>query len=452
VVHRWFSGQRMPESWKKVQKIADDLQLSYDETSQLREAYERSTIGEEQYESYQEIIEILREFGKDHDGQCKKEYDIIKEYRIGELPEFTILENETDIIQCMENLLAYLAKQKTKHLYLKMQNELPEVSLIVKIFCQRNPDCEIEKIIYMNNELIGSNAYNMKLFHEAVTLLLMKCRVQIYYAEADDRDRKFAVNWMLSDDFFIQFNDQMSYGMITTKKEWLDFFLKDFFRVRSECSPIGQKNINVNEYFNEMGYRNSELVGLEFMPCVGECLTERMLRKFIYKEIPDREVLIQNIIRIFIKEAKKNMKDNMNTFFFYDGMIQFMETGFLEIFPYQVYHPLDMETRCEILKRAIELSKSGRIIQYMFKPNQFPSMQGIHIEQIHGETEKLIFERRSRGVLKEQIQVTEKRILHQFWQFFHALKKSDYVYSREETVAHMEQVLEKYKNKIEKPL
>jgi hypothetical protein len=195
-----------------------------------------------------------------------------------------------------------------------------------------------------------------------------------------------------------------------------------------------------------MGYHHSELAGLEFMPCIGECLTEEMLWKFIYEEIPDREALIQNIDRIFIKGAKKNFKDHLNSFFFYDGMIQFMETGFLDIFPYQVYRSIDMETRCEILKKAIELSKNGRVVQYMLKKNMFPSMQGIHIEQIRGENDKLVFERRSRGAVKEQIQVTEKRILHQFWQFFNYLRKSEYVYSREETIACMEQVLKKFNN------
>lgn len=445
VVHRWFAGQRLPESWERVEEIAEDLQLSLDEKCQLREAYERTVVGEEQYESYQEIIEIMKELGKDHEGHYRKNYKFITEYKLGELPEFILLENEAEILQCMENLFAYLSLQEKKHLCLKMQNEPGEAALMIKMFCQWNPDCEVEKVIYMNNDLVGSKVYNMKLFHDALTLLLMKCKAEVYYAEATNSDRKFTTNGILSDYFFIQFNDQMSYGMMTTKKEWLDFFREDFMQNKAASLPLGQKNISTAECCAAIqDSHNNAFVKFGFMPDVTACLTEKILCKMIGKEVPEREKLIHGILHMFVKEEKKYQPEHQNVFFFYDGLIQFMESGMLELFPYRTYQPVDMETRCELLRKAITFSKKGLVVQYMFKRNTFSGMDGIHMEQVHGEKEKLIFERKNKAGLKERLLVTEKKVLHPFWQFFNYLKNSEYVYNREETIARMEQVLTKY--------
>jgi len=81
--------------------------------------------------------------------------------------------------------------------------------------------------------------------------------------------------------------------------------------------------------------------------------------------------------------------------------------------------------------------------------DRFPDMRGLHIEQVHGKTEKLTFTIRFQEEQKEQIEITEQRILNRFWQFFEYLKESEYVYSEEETLEYMKKQLKEYEKKFE---
>lgn len=443
VIHRWFTGQRLPGSWEKIEETIGKLHLSVDEQIQLKKAYERTLVGEEQYEYYQQMIGLMAMIQEEKDEKFKKENEIIGEYQITGLPKCLILENKMEILQCIQNLCAYLSKQKEKHLYLKMQAAGKEILTMVKMFCHRNPDCSVEEIVYMDNELDGSYTYNAKIFQEAISLLMLKNPVEIYYSESDDSDKKFAINWLISDDFFLQFNAQMSYGIMTTEKEWLSFFQDDFKSIKKSCHPIGHKRVNPEEYLGNMNYHGSYLIGIEFMPCFGKCLTEMMMRSHIY-DIPGKEELIQAIL-----EGMGGIQETGHAFFLPEGMKTFMETGILEIFPYKIYRPVDQETRCEILERAVSFMEKGVVVQHMLRENRFPDMRGLHIEQVHGKTEKLTFTIRFEEEKKEQIEITEQRILNRFWQFFEYLKESEYVYSEEETLEYMKKQLKEYEKKFE---
>lgn len=442
VIHRWFCGQRLPNSWEKVEKTMQKLHLSADEWHQLKKAYERSVIGEEQYECYQRIMEILLVLQRETERDVKRKSNIIKDYQIKKTPEFLVLENKLEILQCIQNLLSYLIVHKENKLYVKMQVICPEILMMVKMFCYQNPDNTLEEIIYLDNELDGSGTYNMRLFEEAISLLLLKNPISIFYSETADSDRKFAFNWILSKEFFVQFNDSMSYGMVTTRKEWRDFFLNNFIKIKKDCLSIGKKKVCSAEYIMNMCYEDSDLVSLEFMPCFGKCLTEELLRKFIYMDLPNREALIQEIVRIFVIEGEQ-YPNKLTTFFLPNGLLKFMEKGRLEIFPEDIYSPLDLSARKEFLRKAIKLSENGTVTQYMLREEKFPNMEGIHIEQVYGKIQKLTVTINFWNEEKEQIEISEQRILNQFWNFFEYLKESEYVYTLEESIQYMKQVLKK---------
>lgn len=447
VIHRWFTGQRLPSSWEKVDEAMEKLHLSVDERIQLKKAYERTLVGEERYEYYQKMIDLMAMIQREKNEKFKKENELVDEYQLTELPKCLILESKMEILQCIQNLCAYLSKQKEKHLYLKMQVAGNELLMMIKMFCHRNPDCSVEEIVYMDNELDGSYTYNAGIFQEIVSLLMLKNSVEIYYSESDDSDKKFAVNWLLSDDFFLQFNAQMSYGIMTTEKEWLSFFQDDFRRIKNFCHPIGHKKVNPAEYLGNMNYDSSVIVGLEFMPCFGRCFSEKMLRSHIY-DIPGREELILAILRIFGMEREEEFPKQGHTFFLPEGLKTYMETGLLEIFPYRIYRPIAPEVRCEMLESAISLMEKGVVVQHMLRENRFPDMQGLQVEQVHGKVEKLTFTIRFQGEMKEQFEITEQRILKRFWQFFEYLKESEYVYSEEETLEYMRKQLKEYEKKF----
>lgn len=444
VVHRWFSGQRLPSSWEKIEKNIESLHLSTDERFQLKKAYEQTMVGEENYQYYQKMIGILTTIQEEKEQKARKENGFIRRYSIKKPPDFMVLKNKMEVIQCMQDFCTYLSTCGKKRLYLKMQTACSELLMLVKMFCYQNPDCSLEEIIYMDNELDGSYIYNASVFQEVISLLMLQNSAKIYFSEAMESDKKFAMNWIFSDYFFIEFNEQMSYGIVTTDPELLQFYQDDFKRLKALCRPIGQKYVKPLEYIEEYVFFKSDLVTIEYMPCFGKCLSEDMLRACIYEDVPEREQFIQKVLKIFQGKNNEKFAEHIDTFFFPSGLLKYMETGTLEIFPYKIYRPMDLSMRCEVLRRAIALLENGTVVQHMLRENKFPNMSGIQVDQIHGKVKKLTFTIRFEGEVKEQFEITEQRILNRFWQFLNYLKDSEYVYTVEETKEYMKKVLERY--------
>lgn len=59
VLFRWMSGQHVPKNWENLDNIIKKLHLSASERNELRSAYERTTLGEDCYQSYHKIIDLF---------------------------------------------------------------------------------------------------------------------------------------------------------------------------------------------------------------------------------------------------------------------------------------------------------------------------------------------------------------------------------------------------------
>lgn len=100
------------------------------------------------------------------------------------------------------------------------------------------------------------------------------------------------------------------------------------------------------------------------MPCLSMGLTKEILQNNIYQDLPFREELIQNIL-----ERYPGCPDYLREIFSYftkSGLIEFMETGRVEIFPYDIYDSLSSPQRCEVLDNIISLSETKEKVHFCF--------------------------------------------------------------------------------------
>jgi hypothetical protein len=76
----------------------------------------------------------------------------------------------------------------------------------------------------------------------------------------------------------------------------------------------------------------------------------------INEGIPNREALIEEIYK-----SCSSIPSHGRAFFCREGLIEFLETGRIDSFPYEIYQQPNMEIRCQVMERAIALTEQGEL-------------------------------------------------------------------------------------------
>lgn len=448
VIFHWLNGTRFPKNWKQIEGIVVKLKLSDNEYQSLKTAYEKTALGKTEYECHRKIIEIFDILQKRRDEYLSFPEDAFVSIREVRLPEFVKMNNKMEIISWVQNLLDYLSAQEVKKVYLKFQTIHQEILMLIKMFCSRTKDSKIEAMVYLLEDEQFSGAHNLEVLKGIIEILVQRNSVEIYCQEEANYEQGFGENWIISEDFAIQYNDDLSTGMLSTNPEWIQFMKQSFDTLKENSGNLGKKACDVTE-FNE-GYEIPDMQGfsIEHMPCIGNCLTKELLERNIYPEIPHREEIIQGILAgHFIEEKNEDFK--WRSFFFKDGLIDFMNTGRIENFPYMIYQQISLADRCEILQNGINICEDGRFSYHMVKDGELPSMRNLYIEQMICSMNKLEIYMHFEAGLKEQFQIKNESLKKEFQKFFEYLEKGGYVYSRKETLTYMKKVLREYRKKLE---
>ncbi len=440
LLFRWSAGKECPESWQQLEALSSRLQLSSEEEQSLRNAYQFTKMGEESYACHNKILEILHVF-----QQRGAEYHSLQKARTQErapLPNFVQMRNKLEIIQWTQKALGSLTAQKEKRLCLKMHSAYPEILMLLKIFFGCTEDCSVEEIVYLARERQGASLHNLEVLKGIAELVVQKHPVEVFWQEDADGEQGFSDNWILSDGFIIQFDGLLSKGMLVTEPEWLDFFHCTFQRMKESGQSLGGKKCDLPDLFQDFGRGEVSISSLEYMPCIGPCLTIELLEGQVYQEVPGREALIQEIYRNCV-----GMSSHGKAFFCREGLMEFMDTGRIESFPYEIYKRPSLEMRCQVIERAAAISDRGELTYHMVRGRQIPNMKGLYLELMEGKKECLNIDMHFAEGEKERFTIKDKGIQRYFRDFFQNLESSGHAYSAQETADYLRGIAAQYRKK-----
>lgn len=442
-IFHWMNGKKLPADWKQVEAVIVELKLSKDEYKKLKHAYERTVLGEYDYVCYKKIVEILQAVeARTNEYAGTEDADINITENTVRLSEFQQLNNRMEIFVCLQKAIESLLTKEKQNLYLKFHKLQPEIYALLKMFCSQTTRCRIEEIVYFYKENNDYDVENLEVLKENLEMLIQKNKIEIYFLKEMDYEKDAAENWIISDDFLLFFDTNLTTGMFTTKRDWIDHFL-DTFENQKKCGNcMGTKMMDELEYAKEHAMMG-EGCSIEYMPCVGQGMDREILERHIYQEVPIREELIEGILGE--GEMIRKNKVFWRSFFSKSGFLEFMETGRIENYPYMVYERPDLEYRCKIIQNCIDYAKKGRMKYYMIKEG-LPDLHHIYIKHYLGDKVDifLLF----REGFNEDFMITDKGLQKRFWDFFNCLERFGYVYSTEETLAFMEEKTAGYQEKL----
>lgn len=452
VMFRWVNGERLPGSWEKVTLIINNLRLSEEEQKMLKTAYEKTLFGEMKYQTFTQCIDILRTM-----QHCRKlETPMLEsEIALKELPYFLSLNNKTDILQYIKILLDYQAVSRKKSLYLKMYTVNSEFYTLLRVFMRANTDCNVEELVYLEEEGSYYEYRNIEFLGQLIEMMFRKDYMTIYCLDKKE-DVEVENNWILSEDFYMEFNHEMTEGMLTCDPAMIQLTMENFQRVKNHGQVVGERNVHGLEYLTDVLEKETHLKCLEYQPCLGAGLTKDILERRLCKEIPYRELFIEKMLERYSLEREASWK--ANCIFTKKGLLEFMEQGVVGECPDNFYQKLDVFDRCVVLQNLIQLIKQGKLVQLMIKEPDFPMMEGIRIEECtDADFNAMAFEIQFIDIRKDEagnmlndgrtdrFEIRQKRVIRAFQSFWECMQNERYTYNKEETIAILEEVLEEYR-------
>jgi len=477
IIFRWANGKVLPKSWGRLEPIVRRLRLTPDEVSALCNAYRREVLGESQSHCFDEIMGIFQILGqkmRPGNVHCKetpgsgtyscegktdsgtyhcKEMPGSETYSCKEAPglgggistsKAYGLNGKMEVWQSIRQALAPSPARKGQEICLKLHGISDALLMELKGLHRKKGWERIHLLLCGGNGTAGRIEVRLRQMQEVIELLFQKGEICISCLDASEAGLWEGHNWMISDDFFLQFTEDMSYGLVTGEKAWIAFFQEQFVRLGEKCQPICKNTVDAMAYVERGNTEEGiQIMALEYMPCISLGLTEDILQEQIHPDIPFREELIQKVIAYYSQGAPA--AGQLFSYFTKDGLVEFMESGRIEIFPEQgLYSPASMRQRCEILANIIALAQDKPDIHFFLLKEDFPELKGIHLEQWLGTKNALWMEHCLETGQKEEIAIVDKEIQQAYSRFFAYLKKGGKTYGEAETLACMRDVLDYY--------
>lgn len=341
MVFQWMVGKYLPSTWKKISGVLGALRLTSYEYERLQEAYEREKLGDDTYEGIQKVISIMHTLKEKINTTDRNIMPLC--YKVIEYDnhmETIELNNYLDVLQCIQNILSVSAVQRENSIFLKVDAISEQFSVLLD-------------------------------------LLLSEKQVNIYNGEFHNKEQ-MKENWLLSDDFVMQFSEDMSQGLFSRDADYIAFIKEKYAKIKGKCKKLFNKSVNMQEDINRIRGTDATLYCMEYVPCISIGLTAQILDRCIYDEIAEKDFIIGQLINTFVNNDTIHVIYN---FFNEQGLYRFLESGKFDNFPHDIYESIIFEDRCEIVRNAVSGKMSNIEMHYFrVKNDAFLNMENVYVE------------------------------------------------------------------------
>lgn len=232
---RYGNGIRMPQSKKKVDHLAQSLQMSQQDREKLLRAYQRTKVCREYHINYELLEAVI-----DEEYQLKEVVPI--SFQVAETiaeEQAKSLETKSKVLKMITNVLEDAAWVKV------MANpEYPELQeLLQNMHTALSEQCDIEQVI-------GLMDYDWKYGEEKVRnlqiilpLLLQKKTYQVYYhyqLAHKIAEKSTKLNYVITDKGMVLFEHGLETGFFTNQQQPCLYYAEMYERMKSICRLFAQ--------------------------------------------------------------------------------------------------------------------------------------------------------------------------------------------------------------------
>lgn len=440
LMQKYMSGNRIPKNYLEVERIGQVLLLLPQQQEELLEAYYRDIYGDKNYESYimiKDALEGVRDFriGSAEDASEAIEEDSPLEHRMVKGAFYGKLAVEHAFVQFIRAAYSQRGEEKLK---IKMLVQ-PDQEELLKIILHaiHKMQVAIEHIICMDKERGNNNNITLLFSMLALIVSTEEYSIRYYYDNITSHINKMSLlpNMVLVEGHVFLCNRYMDQCLILHDDETAAFFERQYESIRKMT-----KEMNINTCISHrLAEPNAvNFIGIGYFPCFLAAFSHRQIEEYFSEDTQKKEHMLKSLEHIRMQVGNGWL---YRDYFSEKAIREFMETGDAPLYLNEGCRNLKKRERLLVLMRFVELIKEGSYQAYMSDESRI-SMD-LQIEVMASETGYVSFLCRN-SKKGTALMVKESSICESLYGFEKFVIENDWFYSREETLKHMEKMLEEY--------
>lgn len=227
-------------------------------------------------------------------------------------------------------------------------------------FAFHNTEISVEHLCSLMPSISpGSNLNNLKLLAEIMPCLRSNFNydVRVVYEEISSREAFFPFECLLiTDEAALWIEKDYKHAQIITDPQVLAFYRAKFESQYKNSKNALQRNINIVDWQDEakeMEKQGDVFYCLNWQLCALELIPVDVLVNHIK---PNKKEYLLPALDVFEKRVQMvTKKKNKNEYITYEGIRYFMETGKILELPDEWYDPFSREERYMVLKKLMEI-------------------------------------------------------------------------------------------------
>ena len=234
----------------------------------------------------------------------------------------------------------------------------------------------------------GGSLYNLQYINQIMPLIRSGGEYIPYY-DYEEKGNDLLPNWLIGDKWAVGLHRNMESGLIIWKEEKLTYLKEIFERKKKNKRQLLRYFTDVSQwaewvaenrrrYLSELdntSFRSQEVKNyyLEYDPCLLRVFTEDMLNEHLVLKETDKQMILKKW-----KQRRAQLeKEKAVHIFTREGLEYVAVTGRIAEIPSEIYTPLDVEERLEIMERYLKWMETQDGEVYMLDENQLNLSRGI---------------------------------------------------------------------------
>lgn len=431
--YKVMHGERKLPSRKVLNLLCAYLHLSPEEEEILKENYEITMVGYNNYYRRKNVMKFFSDFLMISNlenvlpaVELKRNFEILDS-------NYVLLRGNYEINSALFHVIADETNNTKGHIQILAQpehalgnllamrgNTLNEITIDHIICLDNKPEIEYSKSNYMLDCLKHIlTLYNYNYDYNT----------WYYYADLHSLGRNFSVfpYMILTSKYVCMLSEDLQDGYLSSDVELIKMMKERFEKYQKRVHKLVenvQGGIKQQYDIMEMLMKSPHpKYAFHMSPCMMAVLDRTLIEKYLVSQIPQREKLIE----VLCEYISNLQKQDMTYICSMEGILQFIETGVISEFPKEMYQIPDKEDRIELVKRLFDEEKVGKV--HILKKTIGDLKAELYL-CITPESGLLRFAVPSKNILKN-ISLEESGLVLAFYDFCENLS-SELFYSEEE--------------------
>lgn len=451
-MYKILNGKRNPPSEEVVNRMAEYMRLMAVEQKRLLEAYQVTTMGADTYYRRKSVENFLTSFSLE---ECNmRESSLEQEYMTIAVDE-QILRGGGTIVRGRQ--LKYLISGV---LNAEMQKEDGKISLIMQpdndyvmdiLFLAgvKKDYLEMEHIFCLSNTneiALEKKDYNLECLRKILPMFVQcKCSYKpyCYYDNIVSRNSMFNLlsSLIITSDYAVAFSAEENYGLLLTEENTIQYLQTLFENLKQGTVLMACKMDTLEKQMERFASVNinSGGVGFQADACLVPLMPPEFLGQFLKEVLFSQSVIRERTEEYLMFSGEMMAKTNSTFLFSQVGIERFLRDGRLSELPESIYYPLEYRARLVLIRNLIKECESGK---YRMLREEVPVAE-TDICLFSSPTDGYLLVPTTRGD-RIFLEIRESGLLNTFLDYFKSLDDKS-IYSKEETVAILKQILKRNK-------